>query len=337
MADWGEPDLDDEAWAVPDPDDDPAVGSKRGAVDLTEEEEIPPWVLQEQAADGHRQGDDEPAPAKKLRAGPPVGEQETKKSADTCYKCGKAGHWARDCPEAAARAADGGAPADDLPPQPPKECPGGCGECAMLTSRSERNPNRRFYTCPKPREERCGFFEWFDPPPGGAADGGASQPAGAAATGGGGGGGNCFKCGQAGHWSRDCPNAGGGGGGGYAGGGGGGGATGGGGGGGNCFKCGQPGHWSRDCPNAGAGGGGYGAGGYGGGGSGYGGGGGGYGGRNNGGGGTSGGGGGGNCFKCGQPGHWASKCPQAGGGGGGGFRGGGGGFRGGGGGFGGRY
>ena len=107
--------------------------------------------------------------------------------------------------------------------------------------------------------------------------------------------------------SRDCPNTTSGGGGGYSGGGYGGGGYGGGG------------HGS----------GGYGSGGYGGGGRGYGRGGGSAGagasfGRGGGGGGGGngggGGGGGGGCFKCGQPGHWASKCPTGGGYGGGGSR-----------------
>lgn len=216
---------------------------------------------------------------------------------DACFKCGQVGHWASQCPNGGgggstaggAYGGDGGGAAGGG-----NRSNDACFKCGQVGHWSSQ--------CPNGPAAKGGSYGG-----GGGGDYGAPFGAGGAPYGGGGGGGGgsasrdrdiCFRCGQTGHWSSQCPN-GGAGGATYGGGAAGAMGTAGGGGGNACFKCGLTGHWASQCPNSGAGAA-YGGGRGGGGGGGY------------GGGGRTGGGlggGGGSCFRCGQPGHMSYDCP----------------------------
>lgn len=62
----------------------------------------------------------------------------------SCFKCGKLGHWARDCGEYSSNSRG---PVDD-PSVQEKACPCGLGTCLVLTANTEKNRGRKFYKCP---------------------------------------------------------------------------------------------------------------------------------------------------------------------------------------------
>ena len=71
-------------------------------------------------------------------------DDEVKKplSDANCFKCGAAGHWARDCPTNSKPEADKPAEEEDFPQ---RDCEKGCGPLSIRTARSEQNSGRKYY------------------------------------------------------------------------------------------------------------------------------------------------------------------------------------------------
>eukprot|EP00965_Chrysotila_dentata_P202896 6181383-Pleurochrysis_carterae.AAC.3 len=171
-------------------------------------------------------------------------------SGDACFKCGQAGHWARDCPGAPTRAplAGGGSGYGGG-----YSGGGGCAGVEAVGSSGGRSGVGKADVSAGRSSYGGGSYGvgGYGGGSGYFGGGGGGSSGGGIGVGGGGGTGGapCFKCGQAGHWARDCPSSTSCGG--FAGRGSGPPArsTGSGGGGGSCFKCGGSGHWARNCPN----------------------------------------------------------------------------------------
>ncbi|XP_077228954.1 uncharacterized protein LOC143861883 [Tasmannia lanceolata] len=82
---------------------------------------------------------------------------------DKCFCCKQIGHWSKGCPRKKSEPSVSGGVVMDGSDPPVWQCDCGGGACLVFTSRTEKNPGRKFYSCPgKPGGGKCKFFKWCD-------------------------------------------------------------------------------------------------------------------------------------------------------------------------------
>ncbi|KAL6989462.1 hypothetical protein U1Q18_015211 [Sarracenia purpurea var. burkii] len=84
------------------------------------------------------------------------------------------------------------------PSIPDISCPCGAGFCLKLTAKTGKNIGQQFYRCPAIQGSSCGFFKWCCDHTSAKTNEMSNKTFGIKSHS------QCFKCGEDGHWAKDC-------------------------------------------------------------------------------------------------------------------------------------
>lgn len=92
--------------------------------------------------------------------------EKNNKDQDECFRCKQKGHWANQCPQntnTSSNISNNNGEDQEDGECVDLMCPCGAGCCNIVTSKTPRNPNRKYYRCPLSGAKGCNtFLEWCD-------------------------------------------------------------------------------------------------------------------------------------------------------------------------------